>query len=141
MGEHRCGRAFAYKEFEDGAATLALGSDAPTAPHAPFPNLYTATTRRSAREPQYLEVVNYHFTLSLASAVSAATAGSAYSCFADTWAGSLEKGKKADFVVVDPSKKLGSREGKSLTLRAHPPFDVDVLYSDLSFNYKEYSRE
>jgi len=101
LGEHRCGRAFAYKEFEDGAATLALGSDAPTAPHAPFPNLYTATTRRSAREPQYLEVVNYHFTLSLASAVSAATAGSAYSCFADTWAGSLEKGKKADFVVVD----------------------------------------
>ncbi|PVH77681.1 amidohydrolase 3 [Cadophora sp. DSE1049] len=101
LGEHRCGRAFAYKEFEDGEAKLALGSDAPTAPHAPFPNMYTATTRRSAREPQSLEVVNDHFALSLASAVSAATAGSAYSCFADAWAGSLEKGKKADFVVVD----------------------------------------
>ncbi|CZT44625.1 probable metal-dependent hydrolase with the TIM-barrel fold [Rhynchosporium secalis] len=101
LGEHRCGRAFAYKEFEDGGATLAMGSDAPTAPHAPFANIYTATTRRSAREPASLEVVNMHFALSLASAISAATMGSAYSCFADTWAGTLEKGKKADFVVVD----------------------------------------
>ncbi|KAH9211671.1 amidohydrolase 3 [Leptodontidium sp. 2 PMI_412] len=101
LGEHRCGRAFAYKEFEDGGAKLAMGSDAPTAPYAPFPNLYTATTRRSAREPKSLEVVNEHFAISLASAVAAATAGSAYSCFAESWAGSLEKGKKADFVVVD----------------------------------------
>ncbi|KAH7327304.1 putative metal-dependent hydrolase [Rhexocercosporidium sp. MPI-PUGE-AT-0058] len=101
LGEHRCGRAFAYKEFEDGGATLAMGSDAPTAPYVPFPNMYTATTRRSAREPESLEMVNEHFALSLASAVAAATAGSAYSCFADSWAGSLERGKKADFVVVD----------------------------------------
>ncbi|KAL2060778.1 hypothetical protein VTL71DRAFT_9420, partial [Oculimacula yallundae] len=101
LGEHRCGRAFAYKDFEDGGARLALGSDAPTAPHAPFPNMYTVTTRRSAREPASFETVNEHFALSLASAISAATIGSAYSCFADSWTGSLEKGKKADFVVVE----------------------------------------
>ncbi|KFY02222.1 hypothetical protein O988_02315 [Pseudogymnoascus sp. VKM F-3808] len=101
LGEERCGRRFAYKDFQDGGATLALGSDAPTAPYAPLPNLYTATTRRSAREPESVEKVNPHFALSLASAISAATAGSAYSCFADAWTGRLAKGMKADFVVMD----------------------------------------
>lgn len=101
LGEERCGRRFAYKDFQDGGATLALGSDAPTAPFAPLPNLYTAATRRSAREPDSVEKVNPHFALSLASAISAATAGAAYSCFADAWTGRLAKGMKADFVVMD----------------------------------------
>ncbi|KFY62760.1 hypothetical protein V496_04404 [Pseudogymnoascus sp. VKM F-4515 (FW-2607)] len=101
LGEERCGRRFAYKDFQDGGATLALGSDAPTAPFAPLPNLYTATTRRSAREPDSVEKVNPRFALSLAAAISAATAGAAYSCFADAWTGRLTKGMKADFVVMD----------------------------------------
>jgi predicted amidohydrolase YtcJ len=45
--------------------------------------------------------VNPQFKLSLLQAVSAATAGSAYSCFADGFTGSLEVGKKADFAVVE----------------------------------------
>lgn len=101
LGEERCGRAFAYREFADGGAPLALGSDAPTAPHYPLRNLYTATTRRSAREPDLPDVVNPHFALELAAAVAAATEGSAHSCFADAWAGRLEPGRSADFAVVD----------------------------------------
>lgn len=101
LGEHRCCRAFAYKEFQDHGATLALGSDSPTAPYAVLPNLYVATTRRSAREPDNESTVNGHFAISLASAVAAATAGSAYSCFADGWCGRLEVGLKADFVVAE----------------------------------------
>ncbi|KAH7040947.1 amidohydrolase 3 [Microdochium trichocladiopsis] len=113
LGHERCGRAFAYKDFADSGAVLALGSDAPTAPHAPMRNLYTATTRRSAREPDLEDTVNPHFALDLAAAVSAATAGSAYSCFADAWAGTITPGKSADFAVVDmhwdKDKLLGSR--------------------------------
>ena len=101
LGEERCGRAFAYREFADGGAHLALGSDAPTAPHHPLPNIYTATTRRSAREPDLPDAVNPHFALELAAAVAAATEGSARSCFADAWAGRLEPGLSADFAVVD----------------------------------------
>jgi predicted amidohydrolase YtcJ len=67
----------------------------------PLANLYVATTRRSAKEPSLTDTVNEHFVLPLASAVSAATAGSAYSCFADRRVGTLEAGKKADFVVLD----------------------------------------
>ncbi|KAJ9618632.1 hypothetical protein H2203_008834 [Taxawa tesnikishii (nom. ined.)] len=101
LGDHRCGRAFAYKEMRDGGATLAIGTDTPTAPYVPFPNLYTATTRRSAREPETIQTVNEHFALPLASAIAAATEGAAYSCFAEQWTGKLAAGLKADFTVVD----------------------------------------
>ncbi|KAL4870081.1 hypothetical protein BDV12DRAFT_166560 [Aspergillus spectabilis] len=101
LGEERCRRAFAYREFLENGTNVAIGTDSPTAPHQPLRNLYTATTRRSAREPEYTEKVNPEFGLSLVQAVSAATAGSAYSCFADDVTGSLEVGKKADFVVVE----------------------------------------
>ncbi|KAK0390512.1 hypothetical protein NLU13_0016 [Sarocladium strictum] len=101
LGEGRCKRAFPYREFADGGAPLALGSDAPTAPHNPLPNMYVATTRRSAREPELETVVNPKFALSVYQAVVGATQGSAYSCFADAWTGKLEVGKSADFVVCD----------------------------------------
>ncbi|AEO53707.1 amidohydrolase-like protein [Thermothelomyces thermophilus ATCC 42464] len=102
LGEHRCGRAFAYRDFADRGAPLALGSDAPTAPHAPLGNLYVATTRRSYRDPAAGDApVNPHFALGLCEAVAAATEGAAYSCFDDHRVGALRKGLKADFVVVD----------------------------------------
>jgi hypothetical protein len=113
IGEHRHGRAFAYSEFLEAGATLALGTDSPTAPYAPLPNLYTATTRRSAREPEMEATVNGHFSLSLCAAIAAATEGAAYSCFADKRTGSLKPGLKADFTVLDmdwmPSKLLQAR--------------------------------
>ncbi|KAI1483150.1 amidohydrolase 3 [Daldinia eschscholtzii] len=101
LGPTRCERAFAYKEFADGGAVLALGSDSPTAPHAPLRNAYTATTRRSAREPDSTERFNPQFALDLSATIAAGTEGSAYSCFADRFAGKLEAGRMADFVVVD----------------------------------------
>ena len=101
IGESRCERAFAYKEFLEGGAVLALGSDAPTAPHAPLSNLYCATTRRSAREPESLATTNEKYALPLATAMTAATMGAAYSCFADAETGRLKAGLKADFAIVD----------------------------------------
>ncbi|PHH54695.1 Exoenzymes regulatory protein AepA [Ceratocystis fimbriata CBS 114723] len=101
LGAHRCGRAFAYPEFADAGSVLAIGSDAPSAPLDPLPNLYTATTRRSAREPLSTDTVNPHFALELAHAVTAATAGTAYSVFDENETGALKKGLRADIVVVD----------------------------------------
>jgi len=101
IGQHRCGRAFAYKEFLEGGANMALGTDAPTAAHLALPNLYNATTRKSSIEPECEETVNAHFGLELAKAVEAATTGAAYSRFAERWTGSLRKGLNADFVVLD----------------------------------------
>jgi predicted amidohydrolase YtcJ len=102
LGPRRVKRAFAYSEFAEHGTTLAIGSDTPTAPYAPLPNLYVATTRKSARKPDAGdEPVNGHFKLELVQAVTAATKGAAYSCFAEERMGSLEVGMVADFCVVD----------------------------------------
>jgi predicted amidohydrolase YtcJ len=102
LGPERLKRAFAYSDFADHGAHLAIGSDSPTAPYAPLPNLYVATTRKSARQPDAKDApVNPNFKLDLVQAITAATSGAAYSCFAEHRVGSLEIGKTADFVVVD----------------------------------------
>ncbi|KXH65366.1 amidohydrolase [Colletotrichum nymphaeae SA-01] len=101
IGAHRCERAFAYREFADHGALLALGSDSPTAPWAPLQNAYVATTRRSAREPGYDVVVNEHFKLGVCEAITAGAFGTAKSVFAEDRTGSLQVGKRADFVVAE----------------------------------------
>lgn len=108
LGPERLKRAFAYKEFADHGATLAIGSDSPTAPHAPIKNLYVAATRKSARQPDAGDVpVNEHFKIGVFEAVVAATKGAAYSFFEEDRVGNLEVGKKADFVVVDMEYEAG----------------------------------
>lgn len=113
LGPERYARAFAYKDFADAGANLSIGSDAPTAPHKPLQNLHVATTRRSLREPQSQARANAHFALDIGTAVAGASLGSAYSCFADGWAGSLEVGKQANFAVArmrwDEGGLLGAR--------------------------------
>ncbi|EXJ81170.1 hypothetical protein A1O3_07460 [Capronia epimyces CBS 606.96] len=101
IGSHRCQRAFAYREFLDAGAPVAFGTDVPTAAHHPFLNLYNATTRRSAIEPESPDTTNPHFAIPLASAIKAATVGAAYTRYADSWTGSLAPGMSADFNIVD----------------------------------------
>jgi predicted amidohydrolase YtcJ len=101
IGPHLWDRAFAYKEFLDGHACVAFGTDAPTARHLPLPNLYNATTRMSATQPRMTERTTPHQALTMSQAFHAATAGAAYSRFAEKWTGSLKAGLQADFVILD----------------------------------------
>ena len=101
IGTERCDWAFTHKRFHDSGAQIAIGTDAPTAPHQPFPNLYVANTRSSVRDPSNHWKINGCEPLSLHQCFSAASWGSAFSCFAESITGSLEVGKRADFIVVD----------------------------------------
>lgn len=101
VGEALWDRAFAYKDFLDSGACVAFGTDAPTALHLPMPNLYNATTRKSAMRPEMTEETVPRQAFSMSQAFYAATTGAAYSRFAEDWTGSLKKGLRADFVVLD----------------------------------------
>ncbi len=101
LGPSRCNDVFPYSAFAKFGAALALGTDSPPAPYNPLPNLYIATTRRSALEPEREDQTTPRFALDMAGAVSAATLGAAYSCFEDARVGRLEKGFAANLTVVD----------------------------------------
>ncbi|KAK1480006.1 amidohydrolase family protein [Colletotrichum cuscutae] len=101
IGEDRCHRAFAYREFADAGALMAIGSDSPTSPWAPMENLYVAASRRSARDPKFTGTFNEHVRLGLCESITAATWGAASSVFDEKRTGSLAAGKCADFIVVD----------------------------------------
>ncbi|OQE36138.1 hypothetical protein PENCOP_c012G08938 [Penicillium coprophilum] len=98
---HLWERAFPYREYVDGNACVAIGTDSPTARHLPFPNLYNATVRKSALEPESDQIINPHNGLTLLQALTAATSGAAYSRFAEGWVGSIAPNHRADFVVLD----------------------------------------
>lgn len=101
IGKELFERVFPFRELLDGHACLAMGTDAPTARHLPLPNLYNATTRKSALDPLSKLRTNPSNALSLVDAAAAATTGAAYSRFAETWTGSLNVGLQADFVVLN----------------------------------------
>ncbi|MPY97593.1 MAG: amidohydrolase family protein [Actinophytocola sp.] len=85
-----------------------LGDDAPTAPHPPLPNMYIATTRRSALDPE-LPALQPHLAIPAPDALLHGTADSAWACRAEDIVGRLRAGLLADFVVLD-----------------HDPFDSDA---------------
>ena len=116
LGDHRCERAFPWTEFTAAGATLALSTDAPTAPHQPLPNMYIAATRRSALDPT-LEANLPQYALDLAEAFCHATRDAAYSCRAEDRQGRIAAGYLADFTVLD-SNPLRSDAAGLLTNRA-----------------------
>lgn len=101
LGPERSAQGFPAAALVESGARLVLGTDAPTAPFAPLPNLFIATTRRSALDPT-LPPNEPKNSLPLLDAISYATAHAAWSCFADESLGSIAPGRLADFVVVDP---------------------------------------
>ncbi|GJJ20966.1 amidohydrolase [Mycolicibacterium mageritense] len=100
LGDHRADRGFPWPEFTTAGATLAFGSDAPTAPYPPLPNMYVATTRRSACDPALAPNLP-DYALPLAEAMAHATRDAAYSCRWEGVTGRLVAGHAADFVVLD----------------------------------------
>ncbi|MFD9680055.1 amidohydrolase [Rhodococcus sp. NPDC059969] len=99
LGDYRVNRAYPWPEFTEAGAILALGSDAPTAPHPPLPNMFIATTRRSAIDPSLAPNLP-KYALPLADALAHATRDAAYSCRWEDVTGQLVRGKSADFVVL-----------------------------------------
>lgn len=101
LGPDRSPDGFPAAALVASGARLVLGTDAPTAPYAPLPNLFIATTRRSAMDPE-LPANEPKNALPLHDAIRYATANAAWSCYAEDRLGSIAAGRHADFLVIDP---------------------------------------
>ncbi|GAB4168228.1 MAG: amidohydrolase [Wenzhouxiangellaceae bacterium] len=100
LGKARLDRAYAWRRLLDAGARLALGSDFPVEPANPLYGLHAAVTRqdRESRPPGgWLPDQR----LTLEQALRGFTIDAAYAGFSEHEVGSLEVGKRADFVVLD----------------------------------------
>ena len=100
LGETRGTRGFAWPEYLAHGTTLAFGTDTPTAPFEPLPNMYIAATRKSPDHPD-LTPHRPDFALPLAEALVHATSESAWATGLDHERGMLRAGLAADIVVLD----------------------------------------
>jgi predicted amidohydrolase YtcJ len=115
LGDERAERGFPWAEMRDAGVRIALGTDAPTAPHEAPHNLFIALTARSvleaARAPYHAERV---FTP--ADALEAMTHGGAWATSLEDEVGTLAPGARANFAVLDlnpftddPARLVGTR--------------------------------
>ncbi len=100
LGESRIKYAYAYKQLLDQNNMIAAGSDFPVEAINPLFGFYAAVARKdqSGFPENGFQMEN---SISREQALKAMTLWAAYSCFEDLEKGSLEKGKFADFVVLD----------------------------------------
>jgi predicted amidohydrolase YtcJ len=100
LGPDRIRYAYAWRSILDSGARLALGSDFPVEEVNPFHGIYAAVSRRDLEgwpDGGWYPAE----ALSREEALRGFTLDAAYSGFMEETVGSLEIGKRADFVVLD----------------------------------------
>ncbi len=127
LGPERIEHAYAWRELRDSGARLALGSDFPVESVDPRLGLYSATTRSDA-EGLPLGGWQPEEKLTAFEALRGFTLDAAYASFNEDEVGSLEVGKRADFVVLaeDPLQ-IEPKELRNLTVLA-TYVDGDAVY-------------
>ncbi len=99
VGPERIEGAYAWRSLLDAGARLALGSDFPVEAVAPLIGFYAAVTRQDAEGlPEGGWSPGQRLTR--AEALRGFTLDAAYAAFMEDEVGSLEPGKRADFVVL-----------------------------------------
>ncbi|MFD2967571.1 amidohydrolase [Sphingobacterium bambusae] len=100
LGAERMKGAYAYKELLKQYGMLALGSDFPVEHFNPLYGFHAAVARvdKSGFPQGGFQMEN---ALSREEALRGMTIWAAYSCFQERQRGSIERGKDADFVILD----------------------------------------
>ena len=99
IGAERIKTTYAFKSILDAGGILSFGSDWPVAPLSPLSGIYAAVTRQTT-DGANPEGWQPQEKISVEQALSAYTSANAYTGFEEDIAGTLETGKRADFVVL-----------------------------------------
>ena len=100
LGEERIRWLYPFKRMIEKGVALGFGTDSPVEPVDPWQTIYAAVTRGKYEDiPYYRETESQRLTLE--EALHLYTWGSAYIMYEEGDLGTLEKGKLADFIVVD----------------------------------------
>ena len=100
MGQERLGGAYAWRSMLANGVPLAFGSDYPVENSNPFPGLAAAISREDPNgQPPGGWMPEQKLTLE--QALTAFTRAAAHAGFAEDRLGSLDKGRFADFILID----------------------------------------
>lgn len=100
IGEKRLEGAYAWRTFIDQGTLIAAGSDFPVEPVNPFFGIHAAVTRQD-RKDEPPNGWRSEEAMSLREALRAFTLDAAFAAKSESLYGSLEPGKKADFILID----------------------------------------
>ena len=105
IGSERIETTYAFRTILDAGVRLTFGSDWPVAPLSPLDGVYAAVTRRTTdgRNPDGWRPSQ---RISVEEALTAYTAANSFANFEEAVAGTLEIGKRADFVVLTEDPRL-----------------------------------
>tara|TARA_B110000046_G_scaffold25332_3_gene24873 strand:+ start:64282 stop:65919 length:1638 start_codon:yes stop_codon:yes gene_type:complete len=128
LGKERMINSYAYKKLLSMNGTIALGTDFPIEDIDPLKTFYAATVRKDATgNPENgFQTDN---ALSREEAIRGMTIWAAMANFEDTLRGSLEKGKVADFIILDKDL-MEIEESKILQTKVTTTYvDGSVVFS------------
>jgi len=109
LGTDRLVGAYAWQSLLASGAKLAFGTDVPVESPNPFAGLAAAMTREDAAGQPFGGWMPKE-KLSREQAWNAYTNGAAYAAFAEDRLGSLEPGRRADFLIIDQDILLATPE-------------------------------
>jgi predicted amidohydrolase YtcJ len=100
IGEERMKGAYAYQKLLSTRKMIAFGTDFPIENIDPFATLFAAVHRKNSNnEPSNGFMIEN--ALNMSDALKAMTIWASFACFDESNSGSLEKGKYANFVILE----------------------------------------